>query len=61
VGVAAPVRDFRGRIVAALNVSGPGFRLGDRLEAAGAAVKSAADELSRGLGQSDVNGGGLHA
>jgi IclR family transcriptional regulator, KDG regulon repressor len=49
VSVAAPVRDFRGRIVAAINVSGPKFRLGDRLEAAGADVRRAADELSRGL------------
>lgn len=56
VGAAAPVRDFRGRIVAALNVSGPGFRLGERLEAAGAQVKRAADELSRGLGQPDEGG-----
>ena len=32
VGAAAPVRDFRGRVVAALNVSGPSFRLGERLE-----------------------------
>lgn len=51
VGVAAPVRDFRGRIVAALNVSGPKFRLGRRLEAtAGPEVKRAADELSAQLG-----------
>jgi IclR family transcriptional regulator, KDG regulon repressor len=59
VGAAAPVRDFRGRIVAALNVSAPKFRLGERLEAAGEEVKSVADELSVLLGwssdpQSDV-------
>lgn len=46
VGIAAPVRDFRGRIVAALNVSGPKFRLGERIEAAGLETKLAADELS---------------
>jgi IclR family transcriptional regulator, KDG regulon repressor len=57
VGVAAPVRDFLGRIVAALNVSGPTFRLGERLDAAGLEVRGAADELSRQLGQSDDNGG----
>jgi IclR family transcriptional regulator, KDG regulon repressor len=57
VGVAAPVRDFRGRIVAALNISGPKFRLGERLHAAGREVRSAADDLSRQLGQSDDNGG----
>jgi DNA-binding IclR family transcriptional regulator len=50
VGVAAPVRDFRGRIVAALNVSAPKFRLGERLAAAGGEIRSAADGLSAGLG-----------
>jgi IclR family KDG regulon transcriptional repressor len=50
VGVAAPVRDFRGVIVAALNVSGPGFRFWDRIEAAGPVVARAADELSDRLG-----------
>jgi IclR family transcriptional regulator, KDG regulon repressor len=50
VGAAAPVRDFRGRIVAALNVSAPKFRLGKRLESAGRVVKRAADELSILLG-----------
>jgi|SRR5215211_581859 len=52
VGAAAPVRDFRGGIVAALNVSGPEFRLGDGLEAAAIEVKRVADELSTRLGQS---------
>ena len=50
VAAAAPVRDFRGRIVAALNVSGPKFRLGDRLEEAGAAAAAAAETLSAQLG-----------
>lgn len=57
VGAAAPVRDFRGQIVAALNVSGPMFRLGERLDEAGVAVKRAADELSGRLGQSDQSEG----
>ena len=52
VGAAAPVRDFRGQLVAALNVSAPKFRLGERLETAGEAVKRAADELSVLLGWS---------
>ncbi len=52
VGVAAPVRDFKGQIVAALNVSAPKFRLGERLELAGQEVKRAADELSALLGWS---------
>ena len=53
-GVAAPVRDFRGGVVAALNVSGPQFRLGARLERAGAAVAAAADGLSAALGFTDA-------
>ena len=52
VGAAAPVRDFRGRLVAALNISAPKFRLGGRLEDAGREVKKAADELSVLLGWS---------
>jgi IclR family KDG regulon transcriptional repressor len=50
VAAAAPVRDFRGRIVAALNVSGPKFRLGDRLEEAGVELADAAETLSARLG-----------
>jgi DNA-binding IclR family transcriptional regulator len=50
VAVAAPVRDFRGRIVAALNVSAPKFRLDPRLGEAGAAVADAAEELSALVG-----------
>jgi IclR family KDG regulon transcriptional repressor len=50
-GAAAPVRDFRGRIVAALNVSAPAFRLGGRrLDAAGREIRARADELSSRLG-----------
>ncbi len=52
IGAAAPVVDFKGQIVAALNVSAPKFRLGGRLEAAGEEVKMAADELSALLGWS---------
>lgn len=58
VGAAAPVRDFRGRIVAALNVSGPKFRLGEHLEVAGTKVKRAADEVSSRLGRPAENEGG---
>jgi IclR family transcriptional regulator, KDG regulon repressor len=50
VAVAAPVRDFRGSIVAALNVSAPKFRFGRRLAEAGAAVAEAAAALSARLG-----------
>jgi DNA-binding IclR family transcriptional regulator len=52
VGAAAPVRDFRGQLVAALDVSAPKFRLGERLESAGVVVMKAADELSALLGWS---------
>lgn len=50
VAASAPVRGFRGDIVAALNVSGPKFRLGSRLPFAGQVVRAAADELSARLG-----------
>jgi IclR family KDG regulon transcriptional repressor len=50
VGVAAPVRDFGGRIVAVLDVTGPKFRFGERFRAAGRHVLSAAEDLSTGVG-----------
>ena len=50
VAVAAPVRDFRGHVVAAVNVSAPRFRFAARLDEAGTAVRSAAEALSRALG-----------
>jgi DNA-binding IclR family transcriptional regulator len=48
---AAPVRDGPGRIVAAINVSGPSFRMRPQLADIGAAVARAAAELSGILGQ----------
>src|SRR3954452_11478528 len=50
VGASAPIRDFRGAIVAALNVSGPSFRLRDHLAEAGETVRAAATDLSLSLG-----------
>jgi IclR family transcriptional regulator, KDG regulon repressor len=51
VAAAAPVRDFRGRVVAALNVSAPKFRVGGAaLVAAGERVAAAASQLSIDLG-----------
>lgn len=47
--VAAPVRRFDGRIVAALNVSGPSFRFRPRLKEAGEEVARAAERLSARL------------
>ena len=47
--VAAPVRRFDGRIIAALNVSGPSFRFGQRLGEAGPVAAAAAARLSARL------------
>ena len=59
VGIAAPVRDGSGRIVAALNVSGPKFRLGRQLDVTAAPeVKRAADALSQNLADRAVREGG---
>lgn len=49
VAVAAPVRDPAGRIIAALNISAPRFRLGRRLAEAGVAVVAAAAEVGAAL------------
>lgn len=51
VAVAAPVRDAGGRIVAALNISAPTFRLRRRLARAGKAVAAAAADLTVALGR----------
>lgn len=50
VAVAAPVRNARGAIIAAVNVSAPKFRLGSGLVAAGHHVLAAAAALSSALG-----------
>ncbi|HEX5468302.1 MAG TPA: IclR family transcriptional regulator [Gaiellaceae bacterium] len=50
VGLGAPVRDFRGGVVAALNISAPRFRLEGRLEVAGTAIAKAALSVSEELG-----------
>jgi IclR family KDG regulon transcriptional repressor len=50
VAAAAPVRDFRGHVVAALNASGPKFRLGPHLDETGRAVAAAAGRISEALG-----------
>jgi len=48
--IGAPVRNAQGRIVAALSIAGPSFQMGEQAVAAlGAAVCSAADELSAQL------------
>jgi DNA-binding IclR family transcriptional regulator len=53
VAAAAPVRDFTGNIVAAINVSGPKFRLGARLQQAGELVRATAEQVSGSLGAPD--------
>lgn len=50
VGVSAPVLDFRGTVIAAINVSAPKHRLGEHLDAAGRVVATIARELSEQLG-----------
>lgn len=50
IAIAAPVRDARGRVVAAVNVSAPRFRLADHLEPARREVVAAARTLSDRLG-----------
>jgi IclR family KDG regulon transcriptional repressor len=52
VGVAAPVFDFENRVVGALNLSGPKFRSGTALAAAGPRLVEEAAELSRAVGYS---------
>lgn len=50
VGVSAPVYDFRGDIVAAINVAAPKSRLGEHLAVAGRFTRTVADEMSAALG-----------
>jgi DNA-binding IclR family transcriptional regulator len=58
IAVAAPIRNFSGRICAAVNVSAPKFRLGGnrRVGMVGRALKEVADELSLRLGESPAAG-----
>lgn len=50
--VAAPVRDFTDRVVAAIVVSGPSLRVRHRLDALGGSVARAASRLTAELGSS---------
>ena len=50
-GVAAPIRDHDGKVVAALGLSGPAYRFGDAgIEGLAPDVMAAADDVSRLLG-----------
>jgi DNA-binding IclR family transcriptional regulator len=50
VGASAPVTDFTGRIIAAINVSAPKSRIGSQLDKLGSYVALAAKALSEQLG-----------
>ncbi len=51
IGIAAPVRNARGRVIAALSLSGPAQRLGpDRRPALAAIIRDAATSVSTSLG-----------
>ena len=52
VGASAPVFDLNGRIIAAINVSAPKIRMGERLPTLGRYVAEAAAALSEQLGAS---------
>ncbi|MDI3389836.1 IclR family transcriptional regulator [Streptomyces sp. B-S-A8] len=57
VAAAAPVRDFRGRVIAAVNVSAPAHRMSRDLDRAGRLTQAAADQLSRAMaGIGSTNG-----
>lgn len=49
VGAAAPVRDFQGRVTAALNVSAPMYRMGREADAAARVVATAARQITRAM------------
>ena len=50
LGLAAPVRDFTGDIVAVVNVSGPSFRLREQIAALSAHLRATSLGLSEALG-----------
>ncbi|MFC5799045.1 IclR family transcriptional regulator [Streptomyces formicae] len=55
VGVSAPVRDFRGRLVAAVNIGAPSSRLQHQLDAAGRLTVRCAAQLSHALGYASAS------
>ncbi len=58
VAASAPITDFTGRIVAAVNVSAPKARIGQRLDALGVFVSRAARSSRRGWERAESNPGG---
>jgi len=57
IGVAVPVRDGGGTIVASLNASAPRFRLLDRVDEAARELRSVADSIAIELGGPVADGG----
>jgi len=57
LAVAAPVRNFQGRIVAAVNVSAPAYRFAPRVKMAAREIVVLAGELSASLGFGPVERG----
>ncbi|MDQ6709489.1 MAG: IclR family transcriptional regulator [Candidatus Dormibacteraeota bacterium] len=57
LAVAAPVRNFQGRIVAAVNVSAPKYRFAPHVKAAARDIVALAGELSASLGYRPVERG----
>ncbi len=54
MGIAAPVRDYHERIVAAINISGPTFRIKPEVQTIAAYVSAAANKLSAALRYTDT-------
>jgi len=54
IGVAVPIRDAKGRIIASLNVSAPRFRFVRRIDEAAAVLTAGAAELSGELGAPEL-------
>ncbi|HET7551131.1 MAG TPA: IclR family transcriptional regulator [Gemmatimonadaceae bacterium] len=55
VAIGAPVHDHEGQVIAAISIGGPTGRISaERIPALGTLVRSAADEVSRGLGASSA-------
>ena len=50
VALAVPIRDCRGQIIAAINVSAPHYRLADRIQVAATEIMATANEISLSLG-----------
>ncbi len=50
-GIATPIRDIEGRVMASVNLAGPIFRLGNRMPRLVRAARQTAQEITRELGR----------